>query len=200
MYRFAEDLLRGSRLQHMSKMENTDAVRDIFYHGQVMSDKEVGGMGLLLNILHQVYHLGLNGYVESRDTFISDDQFGVHDQGSGNADPLALSSGELMGIAAVVFRCQSDLFQDPADLLLPFLPGLIHLVDIKTFPDDIPHGFPGVEGSHGILKDHLHLDAQVRFHISGHLSADIHAVKDDLSLSRFIEADHASSDGGFTGS
>ena len=58
-------------------MEHPDAVRDILDHGKVMGDEEVGRAGLLLDILHQVDHLRLNGHIQCRDALIGNDELGI---------------------------------------------------------------------------------------------------------------------------
>mgnify|MGYP006900717337 CR=1 FL=1 len=67
-----------------------------------MRNEQVGRAGLLLDILHQVDHLRLNGHVQRRDALICDDELGVHDEGAGNAHALALAARELVGIAVGV--------------------------------------------------------------------------------------------------
>ena len=51
-------------------------------------------MEFLLEILEQVEHLCLHGYIKSRYRLIGDDQFGMQCQGSGNTDALTLPTGE----------------------------------------------------------------------------------------------------------
>ena len=61
-----KDLLGGAGLQQVAQMEHPDAVRDILDHGKVMCNEQVGRAGLLLDILHQVDHLRLNGHIQCR--------------------------------------------------------------------------------------------------------------------------------------
>ena len=65
-----------------------------------------------LDILHQVDHLCLNGHIQCRDALIRNNELGVHDQGAGNAHALALTAGELVGIALGVLRGKADLGKD----------------------------------------------------------------------------------------
>ena len=73
-------------------MEHTDAVRDVLDHGQVVGNEQVGRAGLLLDVFHQVDHLGLDGHVQCRDALIGNDELGVHDEGTGDAHTLALAA------------------------------------------------------------------------------------------------------------
>ena len=107
-----KDLLGGARFQQVAQMQHTDAVGDVLDHGQVVGDEQVSRAGLLLDILHQVDHLCLNGHIQCRDALIRNNELGVHDQGAGNAHALALTAGELVGIALGVLRGKADLGKD----------------------------------------------------------------------------------------
>ena len=124
-----------------------------------MGNEQVGRAGLLLDILHQVDHLCLNGHVQRRDALICDDELGVHDEGAGNAHALALAARELVRIALGMFGRKAHLGQNFLHLFAALFAGLVHVVDVQTLADDILHLFAGVQGRHGVLKDHLHLGA-----------------------------------------
>ena len=111
-------------------MKYPDAIRNIFDHGKIMCDKQIRGSCLLLDILHQVNDLCLNGNVQRRDTLICNDQFRVHDQRSRNSDTLSLSTGKLMRITARMFRRKSNFCQDVFDLFLTLCACLVHMMDI----------------------------------------------------------------------
>ena len=55
-------------------MKNADAVGNIFNHREVVGDEEVCKPRLVLDVLHQVDNLRLNGHIERRDTLIGNDQ------------------------------------------------------------------------------------------------------------------------------
>ena len=114
----------------MSQMKYPDAIRNIFDHGKIMCDKQIRGSCLLLDILHQVNDLCLNGNVQRRDTLICNDQFRVHDQRSRNSDTLSLSTGKLMRITARMLRRKSNLCQNIFDLFLTLRACLVHVMDI----------------------------------------------------------------------
>ena len=42
-----------------------------------MGDEQIGCAGFFLQILHQVHHLGLDGYVQRTDALVRDDQLRV---------------------------------------------------------------------------------------------------------------------------
>ncbi len=68
----------------------------MFYHRKVMGNKQDCRTGLLLNILHEIYYLGLNRDVQCGNRLIGNDQLGVRDECPSNADSLALSSGKIL--------------------------------------------------------------------------------------------------------
>ena len=67
-----------------------------------MRDEQVRQPLAILNILQQVDDLRLNGNVQRADRFIGDNELRLYGQCTGNPDPLALTTGELMGIASCV--------------------------------------------------------------------------------------------------
>ena len=73
-----ENLFRGAGFQQVAQVEDANAVRDVFDHGKVMGDKKVGRAGFLLDVFHQVDHLGLDGHVQRGNALIGNDQLGVH--------------------------------------------------------------------------------------------------------------------------
>ena len=126
---------------------------------RVVGDEQIGRAGLLLDILHQVDYLCLNGHIQRRDALIRDDELGVHDEGAGNAHALTLTAGELVGVALGVLRGKADLGKDLFHLFAALCLRFAQMVDIQTLADDVLHLFAGVQGCHGVLKDHLHLGA-----------------------------------------
>ncbi len=194
-----EDLICGAGLQKVTEVQHADTVGDVLDHGQVMGNEEVGRAGLLLNVLHQVHHLGLNGHVQCRNTLIRDDQLRVHDERPGNAHTLTLTAGELMGITGCMLGCETYLLQDGLHLGISLLLRLAGTVNIQTLADDVLHLLAGIQRGHGVLEDHLHLGPQ---HIVGILvqtTADLRAVEEDLAVCRIVQTDDGTSDGGLSG-
>ena len=66
-------------------------------HCQVMGDKQVGKIQLLLKLLQQIDNLGLDGDIQGRNRLIADDEFGFT-AGPGNANTLTLAATEFMGV------------------------------------------------------------------------------------------------------
>ena len=69
-----------------------------------MRNEEVSQPKLVLQILQQVHHLCLYRDIERRDRLVTDDHLRLQRQRAGDADPLALTAGELVRIAVGVGR------------------------------------------------------------------------------------------------
>ena len=55
-----------------------------YTHLQVMGDEHIGQSHLLLQVLHQVQNLSLDGHIQSRYRFVAHDELGVHGQSTGD--------------------------------------------------------------------------------------------------------------------
>lgn len=179
----------------MAQMQHADPVGNVFHHGKVMGDEQIGGAGFLLKILHQVNHLRLNGNIQRTDALVGNDQLWIHDQGTGNAHALTLAAGELVGITIRMLRGQTHLFQNRCHLLLPLGAAGIQMMNVQTLGNDLPHLFAGVQAGHGILKDHLHLGAQLLVLLGVQIAGNIHPVEQNLPGGGLVQADHAAADG-----
>ena len=132
-----EKLLRRARLQKVAQMKNADAVGNIFNHREVVGDEEVCKPRLVLDVLHQVDNLRLNGHIERRDTLIGNDQLRVHDKRPGDADTLPLTTGKLMRVPVCMFRRQTYLVEDVCHHLGPLFLGMVPVMDIQPLCNDI---------------------------------------------------------------
>ena len=94
-----EDFLLGAGLHHVAQVQHADAVGNILDHAQIVRNEQVRAACFLLDVLHQVDHLCLNGYVQGGDALVGDDELGLHDQRSSDAHALALAARKLMRIA-----------------------------------------------------------------------------------------------------
>ncbi len=74
---------------------------------------------------HQVEHLGPDGHVQGGDGLVGDDEVGLHDEGPGDADALALTAGELVGEAAGELGQQAHVAEGLGHLLPLFRLGQV---------------------------------------------------------------------------
>ncbi len=98
----AENLVAGAQLYQAAQVHNTNAVGNMFYHGQVVGDKQVSKVVFLLQFNKQVNNLGLDGNVQGGNWFVAHNELRLYSQGAGNSDTLALAAGKLVGKAVGV--------------------------------------------------------------------------------------------------
>jgi len=116
-----------------------------------MGNEEVGEAQLFLKVFEQVYDLGLNGDIQGRDGFVADDEFGHGGQGAGNADALALPTGEFVRVAVHKFGVELHQFEEFGNLLHARF-ALGDLVYPQGFGDDAGDGPTRVEGGIGAVS------------------------------------------------
>ena len=119
-----------------------------------MCDEEHGDAQLAPQIVQKVDDLCLDGDVERGDGLVGDDELGLHDDGSRDADTLALTARELVRVSSCVLADEADLFEDVIHLLVDEVL-VLDTVDDEAFRDDVAHGHTRVQRSDGILEDHL---------------------------------------------
>ena len=110
----------GRELDDATEIHHRDAMADMAHHGEVVADEEIGEPVFLLQVDQQVQHLRLHRHVERRHRLIGHDQLGVDRQGLGDAQPLALAAGELVGVLAHGVGPQPDAFEQPRHAFVGF--------------------------------------------------------------------------------
>ena len=99
MHRSPVDLFCSACLAQLSKKHDGYPVGKMPHHRKIMTDKQVRQAPGLLELLQKIQDLVLDRNVQSRNRLVTDDQSRIDGQRPGNADPLPLSSGKLVGIA-----------------------------------------------------------------------------------------------------
>ncbi len=156
----AQDFRRGTDLHQFAVAQHGDPVRDLGHHAEIMSDEEHAGSMLALQFADETKDLRLSRDVQRSGRLVGDQQGRLQDQGHGDHDPLALSSGELVRVRGddPVRLRQVNLFdhgQDPAPPLVATELGMLaqNLVDLFAAAHD------RVERGHRLLEDHAHVVA-----------------------------------------
>ena len=192
--RHAEQLLGGAGLHQLAQVHDTDVSGDVPHDGQVVGDEHVGQALLLLQVLHEVEDLGLDGHVQRGDRLVADDEGGIQRDGARHTDTLTAATVQLVGVGIPQALVQADRCHDglgPLDDLrlgetLGADQGLLHR---------LKHGHAGVEGGVGVLEDDLHLLAQLTqlFLVD---VGDVLAVEEDLAFGALQQVDHGTAQGG----
>ena len=96
------DLRLGADLHELAEVHHRDPVRDVADHREVVGDEQVGDATFVLQAFEEVHDARLDRHVERRDRLVEHDHLGVDGQRTGDADALALTARELVGVPAPV--------------------------------------------------------------------------------------------------
>ena len=123
-----------------------------------MGNEHIGQIQLILQILHQVQNLCLNGHVQSGNRLITYDEFGLQCQCTGNSDTLSSSAVQLMGVGVGQTLCQTHQIHQlmnsfPKSFLI--LLG-VNLLNQQGLHNRLADSHSRVQGCEGVLKDNLH--------------------------------------------
>src|SRR6188768_1951954 len=80
---------------------------DVLHQAEIVRDEQISELKARLQIQEQVHDLRLHRYIECRDRFVEDDELRVKSQRASQADALALSAAELVGVAFQVCRVET---------------------------------------------------------------------------------------------
>ena len=105
-------------------------------------------------ILEQLQHFGLDRHVQGGGRFIGDDDVGIVGQRHGDADALALTAGEFMGVGgrAVAGVGDADAVHQVDGAGQGFRVGDA-LVTADRFGDLLADGHQRVQGAQRVLED-----------------------------------------------
>ena len=157
-------------------------------HGEVVRDHEVGQAELVLEVLEQVDDLCLDGHVQGAHRLVRDDQVGLHRQGPGNADALALTAGELVRVLAQGCDGQADgRHQLPQAGAGRRLVG-VEAVGTHPFQEEGLDGLARVQAGERVLEHHLEALA-LRAQCLALQGGDVDAVEDDGAGGRRLEVE-----------
>ena len=143
-------------LHDLAEVHHRHPVADVAHDREVVRDEKERQLELLLQVLHQVDDLRLDGDVERGHRFVGHDEGGVQHQRASDADALPLSSGELVRVAVDEVRVQANDPHDLLHLLLRLAPTRDSKV-AQRLGDDVAHRHARVQGRVGVLEDHLDL-------------------------------------------
>ena len=159
MDRVRVDLFRGADLSDLPEVHDGNAIRDVADDAEVVRHEDVGEAELALQVAEQVDDLCLHRYVESGDGLVGDDQLGLQRKRPSDADALALTAGELVGVAVEVLGGETHPVEKLLDLGAELL-AVGDAVELERIADDLADALPGIERGVGVLKDHLHVAPQ----------------------------------------
>ncbi|KPZ30016.1 hypothetical protein AN901_204522 [Pseudomonas syringae pv. theae] len=146
-------------LDHPAQVHHHHAVTQVFHHTQVVADEQIGQAQLIAQVHEQVENLRLNRHVQRCHRLVTDQQFRLHRQRTGDANTLALTTAELMRVALAQLRAEPGALQLGADILIgAFAVG--QAMQQRALADNPVDPQARIEARRGVLKNHLHLEAQ----------------------------------------
>ena len=120
------DLLGGAELDNAAEVHDGDPVAHVADQMEVMRDEQVGEAEAFLQLEQQVHDLGLDGDVERAHGLVEHHELRLDGERARNADALALTARELVGIAVEEGRTEADRAQKLDDTgaagIAPLLP------------------------------------------------------------------------------
>src|SRR5580704_1039571 len=123
---------------------------------QVVADKGDRQMHLAAQLLEKPQNLCLRGDVEAGDDLVGEHEVRPQRHGTGDADTLALSAGELVGIAIDGDAREPDTIEHVVDQIERGAARPRKPMQKDRLDQDAANGVPRIERRHRILKDHLH--------------------------------------------
>ena len=186
----------GALFDQFSEVHDGDVIAHVADDGEVMSDEEVGQFEFVLEVFEEVQYLGLDADVEGAHGFITDEEFGLDGEGAGDADALALTAAEFVGVAAGGVGGEADFFEEAGDGILAFVAGEGAEVDGEGFFDDGTDLHAGVEGADGVLEDHLQVFPEGA-EVALAEGEDLAVVVEGLAAGGAEEFEEGAGDGGF---
>jgi hypothetical protein len=151
-----EQVGRAASFDDAALEDHADLVAQMVDHREVVTDEEIADAELLLQVLHEVEHLGLHGYVERTHRLVGDDELGARDEGACDGDALALSARELVRVLVHVCCAQADRCQCFGSAFA--LHGAAGFGQrFERLGDDARHGLARVERAVGVLEHHLEI-------------------------------------------
>ena len=186
VHRAAVDLVLVAELHHAAQVHHGHAVGDVAHHREVVGDEDVGEPQLVLEVLHQVHHLRLHRHVERRDRLVADDDLGVQGQAAGDADALALTTGELVRVAVDVLRVEAHQVDELLDARRPLAAGEHVGVDAERLGDDVAHRHARVQGGVRVLQHHLDVAAHLT-ELAGVEGRDVPTLVEELTLGGLLQ-------------
>ena len=192
MQRIAVELLAFGHLDDFPEIHHRDAVGDVFNHRQVVRNEEVGELEFVFELREQIDDLGLDRDVQRRDRLVQHHELGLKGERPGDADALPLAPGKLVRVAIQVGRVEAHFHQDFLDAVAAFGFGS-DTVDPQPFLDDPADGHAGIQGAERILKDDLHIAAELPQR-RARAVGDVFAAKVNRAARRFVQAQQRAAD------
>lgn len=171
------------------QVHHRDAVRQVLHGREVVGDEQAAEAAVALEVREEVEDGRLHGHVERGGRLVGHQQVGGDRQRTGDRHPLALATGQLMGIAVRDLGPQTHLREE---LVHPArgLGAVRQTVQPQRLRDDLTYRHPGVEGGRGVLEDKVEVLPQGP-QFTRRERGDVPAVDLHAATGRPVQAHHA---------
>ena len=109
MKRTREERFAISLLDDHTQVHHRHLIAHMANDAEVVRDEKIGQAERLLETLHQVEDLSLDGHIERRHRLVAHQEFGVGGERPGKHDALALAARELVRKEPLLFGAQAAL-------------------------------------------------------------------------------------------
>ena len=144
MERILEQILGLGIFHTLAQIHDHDLVADVLDHAQIVGDKDIGQLFLILQIHQQIQDLCLNGNVQCRDRLVADDELRVHGQCAADADALAAAAVQLVAETLCITLIQTNGLHDLGDAGIVFVTVFAGFIDLQRFSDQFLHALAGI--------------------------------------------------------
>ena len=175
-----KDVLQRAIFHNLSRVHDAHLVAGLRHDAQVVGDHDDGGAKAPLQVTDHRKDLRLDGHVQRRGGFVSDQQKRIAHQRDGDDHALTHAAGKLVGVFLLALPGNADLLQDDLHPLTDLCGGeFLGVVQVERLADLILHGEHRVQSGHGVLKDHGDLLAPHPLHLQLLFLQQIVALQQD---------------------
>ena len=178
-------------------VHHADAVGEDVDDGEVVADEQTRELQLLLQFLQEIEEAGLDRHVQRGRRLVGDEKLRRERERAGDADALALASGELMREAVAVGGGELHLAEELLDATIEILP-LRDPREEDRLADGLADRHPGIEGGRRVLEHDAGPTAD-REQILLRGIRDVGAHRRETPLRDRDQTDGRASDGGLAG-
>ena len=196
-------IFRRAVLNDFSGVHDCHLVAYLSHNSQVMGNQDDGRVDFLLQLLHHIQNLRLNGHIQGRGRLIGQQKLRLAGQGHCYDHTLLHTPGKLMGVILFTALRNPHQLKHFLNPLLLFLRRQIH-VKLQGLTNLVPHCKDRIQAGHGVLKNHGYLFSPDLPHVLLGCFYQILPVKHDFSAGnppRYLwqKAHEGKGKGGLTG-
>jgi hypothetical protein len=151
-----------------------------------MTHTDYGGIELFRKLLDQFEYLCLDCHIQGRSRFVRNQDLGLATEGHADHDPLAHTTGKLVGIAVdTLFGCGNSNQLEHLDRLCQGFPPRHALVQSDCFDHLCRNSQEGIEAGHGVLENHGDVVAPKMAKLTFGELQDVLSLEQDLTSDDF---------------